>query len=249
MKIHCLGTAGYHPNDQRQTSCYFVPEAGLILDAGTGLYRLPPLIQTDFLDIFLSHAHLDHVAGLTFLLDVLHQRPVDQVRIWGETAKLNAVRQHLFSEHIFPVQLDVEWREFTVGDSLQIGGGGKLQSCCLNHPGGSIAYRIDWPADHSLAYVTDTIGDVDAHYVQMITGCRLLMHECNFRDSAQQWAIKTGHTWTTRAAEVAVAAKVEQLVLTHINPIEPDDDPVDIEVAKRLFGNAQVAADGMVIEF
>ena len=97
MQLHCLGTAGYHPNEDRHTSCYFLPESGIVLDAGTGLFRLAELIETPTLDIVLSHAHLDHVAGLTFLLDVLYQRPVDRLRIWGEKEKLAAIEQHLFS--------------------------------------------------------------------------------------------------------------------------------------------------------
>ncbi len=102
MKIHCLGTAGYHPNDTRQTSCYYLPEAGIALDAGTGTYRLPKVLAGKSLNILLSHAHLDHTAGLTFLLDVLANHPLEQIQIWGESDKLAAVREHLFHPLIFP---------------------------------------------------------------------------------------------------------------------------------------------------
>ncbi len=87
MQLHCLGTAGYHPSDTRQTSCYFLARDGVVLDAGTGIYRLTPLIQTDTLDILLSHAHLDHVVGLTFLLDVFFQRPVKRRSNLGHGAE------------------------------------------------------------------------------------------------------------------------------------------------------------------
>ena len=109
MKIHCLGTAGYHPNDTRQTSCYYLPEAGIALDAGTGTYRLPKVLAGKSLNILLSHAHLDHTAGLTFLLDVLANHPLEQIQIWGESDKLAAVREHLFHPLIFPAPLDACW--------------------------------------------------------------------------------------------------------------------------------------------
>ena len=51
-----------------------LPELGLIFDAGTGIFRARDLIQTDTLDIFLTHIHLDHCVGLTFLYDVLYQK-------------------------------------------------------------------------------------------------------------------------------------------------------------------------------
>lgn len=249
MKIHCLGTAGYHPSESRQTSCYFIPEVGVVLDAGTGFFRLPKLIETDWLDIFLSHAHLDHVAGLTFLLDVLFQRPVAKVRVWGRQEKLHAVRQHLFSEHIFPVQLNVEWCEIVPGRAIEVAGGGRVTSFPLVHPGGSIGFRFDWPGDHTLAYVTDTTGEVDADYVSIIAGSKLLLHECNFRDDGEAWAIKTGHTWTSRAAEVAAEAEIDRLLLVHINPVEADDDPVGIKDARKIFAKTETARDGLVVEF
>ncbi len=79
----------------------FLARDGVVLDAGTGIYRLAPLIQTDTLDILLSHAHLDHVVGLTFLLDVFFQRPVKDVRVWGTAQKLDAVQRLLFDESLF----------------------------------------------------------------------------------------------------------------------------------------------------
>ena len=70
MRIHCLGTAGSHPDDSRHTSCYFLPNRASCSMPGTGMYRLAELIETQTLDVLLSHAHLDHTFGLTFLLDV-----------------------------------------------------------------------------------------------------------------------------------------------------------------------------------
>ena len=58
MKLVLLGTTGYHANDRRQTACVMLPESGVVFDAGTGFYRTAEYLQTDTLDVFLSHAHL-----------------------------------------------------------------------------------------------------------------------------------------------------------------------------------------------
>lgn len=108
MNIHFLGTTGYHPNEHQHTMCVMIPELGIVLDAGTGMFRVRDLIQTDHLRIFLSHAHLDHVLGLTYLFDVLFQKPT-QVELYAETEKLAALHQHLFSPLIFPVR--PSWQE------------------------------------------------------------------------------------------------------------------------------------------
>ncbi len=54
-------------------------------------------LQTTTLDIFLTHAHLDHVVGLTFLFDVLYGRQMERVHVHGELNKLQAIAKHLFS--------------------------------------------------------------------------------------------------------------------------------------------------------
>ena len=68
MKLILLGTSGYHPSDRRHTPCLAIPSCGVVLDAGTGMYRLGRYLKTDELDIFLTHAHLDHVIGLSYLI-------------------------------------------------------------------------------------------------------------------------------------------------------------------------------------
>ena len=42
-----LGTNGAQPTDDAQTACYMIPELGIMLDAGSGLYRLPRYLETD----------------------------------------------------------------------------------------------------------------------------------------------------------------------------------------------------------
>jgi ribonuclease Z len=252
MELHCLGTAGYHPSDNRHTSCYCLPSDGIVLDAGSGIFRLIPLIRTDRLDILLSHAHLDHIVGLTFLLDILYRRPVAEVFVWGEAAKLAAVREHLFQELIFPAPIDVKWRAIDELPSFQIGA---TQAVTVDwrrqtHPGGSVAYRLNWPHEKkSLVYVTDSSGDASAESIRWMHAADLLMHECYFRDNEKQWAVKTGHCWTSRAAEIAIEAQAKKLLLTHINPLADGDDPVGIKIASAIYPAAMVASDGDVISF
>ncbi|MGI9472055.1 MAG: MBL fold metallo-hydrolase [Rubripirellula sp.] len=249
MQLHCLGTAGYHPNEARHTSCYYLPESGIALDAGSGIFRLANHIKTDSLDILLSHAHLDHTLGLTFLLDVLYERPVKQLRIWGEAKKLAAVRDHLLHDLIFPAPIKATWNsiddtpEFQVADAT-------VTWRPQDHPGGSVAYRLAWPNGKRLVYSTDTTGDTSSEHAEWSRDADLLMHECYFRDSAAEWATKTGHSWTSRVIDVALASKPKSLLLTHVNPLETETDPVDSEMMREKLGvKVTVAEDGMLLDF
>jgi len=247
MKLVILGTAGYHPSEQRHTSCLVLPEMGLVMDAGSAMFRLPKYLQGRSLDIFLSHAHLDHVWGLTFLLDVLYLKPQDRVRVFARNDKLTAIRQHLFSPHIFPV--DPPFESIPLAGRVELAQGCCLTTCELQHPGGSVGFRLQWP-DRSLAYITDTTSrGASSSYVEFIRGVDLLVHECNFADGREELAELTGHSCTTPVAEVARAAAVGRLVLTHLNPLVTDDDPIGLSVARKIFANTELASDEMQIEF
>lgn len=246
MKLLFLGTAGYHPNEQRQTTCLMLPEAGIVLDAGTGLFRIRDHLQTSTLDIFLSHAHLDHTFGLTVLLDALYEKDVQRVTVHGDRAKLAAIERHLFAPEIFPVAAPFVSRPIEQG--LRLASGARVTHFPLDHPGGSIGYRFDW-SDRSLAFVTDTTSAGDASpYLPHIRGVDLLVHECNFRDGQEPWAEKTGHSSTTPVARAAAAASVKRLVLMHFNPLETSDDPVGLATARAIFPATELAYDGMAVE-
>jgi ribonuclease Z len=246
MKLVLLGTTGYHPNDERQTACFMLPELGIVLDAGTGMYRVRDELVTKHLDIFLTHSHLDHIVGLTFLFDVTYGKSVERVTVYGEAEKLAAVREHLFTESVFPVGPPFEFHPLD-GD-VALAGGGRLSYFPLDHPGGSVGFRLEWPG-HSLAYVTDTIARPNADYLEQIRGVDLLLHECYFTDDLSAQAELTGHSWTTRVAEVARAAAVKRLVLVHINPLATGADPVGLAGARAIFPPTEIGYDRMVVEF
>jgi ribonuclease Z len=246
MKLLLFGTSGYHPTERRHTACFMLPEAGIVLDAGTGFFRVREHIATTTLDILLSHTHLDHVVGLTFMLSTKWQRPIERITVHGQAAKLAAVREHLLDEQMFPAPLTCDWRPLEEGP-LTIGGA-KVTHFPVVHPGGCVGYRLDWP-DRSLAYVTDTTAAKSATYIEHIRGVDLLLHECNFRDGQEEWAEKTGHSSTTRVAEVAAAAGVKRLVLIHLDSLDDSDDPVGIAAAHRVFPNTEIGCDGQAIDF
>ena len=246
MKLLLLGTTGYHPSDTRQTACMMLPECGVVLDAGTAMYRVRDHLVHPTLDIFLSHTHLDHVIGLTFLFDVLFEKPVERVCVHGEAEKLAALREHLFSESLFPAQPPIDWQP--LAGPWPLPQQGKLTYFPLDHPGGSLGYRLDWP-QRSLAYVTDTTAKDDAVYVDKIRGVDVLIHECYFPDGWEDRADLTGHSCTSPVARIARDAQVGLLILVHINPLAETDDDIGLDTARRIFEHTLVGTDLMEVEF
>lgn len=255
MKLVLLGTGGYFANDIRHTACLMLPEVGVILDAGSGLFRATDYLATERLDIFLTHAHLDHVLGLTYLLGVLPEELQRQTVVHGAAEKLAAIRAHLFAEPLFPVGPTFQMQP--LAGEVALVAGGKLSYFPLTHPGGSVGFRLDWPTS-SLAYVTDTTAAADADYVERIRGVNVLVHEAYFADGADgadgadeanEMADVTGHSRLRDVAQVAAAAEVGLLVLVHIDPQLQQDDELDLRPAQQIFQNTLLGTDRMEIEF
>ena len=246
MRLVLLGTTGYHPNQRRQTPCLLLPECGVMLDAGTGVFRAAEYLATPELDIFITHAHLDHVVGLSYLFSVIQAHPLRRITLHGLAENLRAIDEHLFAPALFPVRPPFDFRP--LDESFSLPDGGRLTYFPLKHRGGSIGYRLDWPG-HSMAYVTDTMADANAAYVAKIRGVDLLVHECYFTDERADWAEKTGHSHTTTVAEVARQAGVNRLVLVHFDPLSTGDDPIGLGTARAIFPNTILGEDRMELEF
>jgi ribonuclease BN (tRNA processing enzyme) len=246
MRIVLLGTGGFHPNERRHTACVMLPESGVIFDAGTAFFRVAERLQTDSVQIFLTHAHLDHIAGLTFFLVPLLRGTVKRARLYGSARTLDAVRQHLFAKPVFPILPSFEFIELDQSEAVEVPGGVLTHRPLPSHPAGSTAFRMDWPIrdgapPKSLAYITDT--SVDGSYTEFVRGVDLLIHECYFPDDKAVWANQTGHSHTTPVAELARAAGVGRLVLVHVDPLSPLEDPVDVAAARRIFPDTELGRD------
>lgn len=246
MQIHLLGTAGYHPNSRRHTSCFMLPELGIVLDAGTGFFRVRQRLQTESLDLFLTHAHLDHVVGLSFLFSTMYETGLKTVRVFGLAEKLAAVEKHLLCDPLFPARLPCSFHPLT--EPVRLSQDATMTFHPLPHPGGSLGYRLE-AQGKSLAYITDTTAHAQADYIPFIQGVDLLLHECNFSDDMAAWATKTGHSHLTPVSELARAAEAKRLVLIHLNPLQDTDQPLDLEGARRVFPRIEVGHDEQVLEW
>lgn len=117
--------------------------------------------QAQIDDILLTHAHLDHMVDLAFLADNVLNRRKTPIRIWAPEPVLEAVRQHLFNDFIWPDFTRIPTAENPVitlkslpeDDSIEIGGYrvGFAQTnhtiytvgYCLTNKNGSLFYSGD----------------------------------------------------------------------------------------------------------
>jgi len=244
VKFHFLGTTGYHPNEHRQTACMMIPELGIIFDAGTGMFRVRDLIQTKTLDIFMSHVHLDHSIGLTFLYDILHQKDMERVTVHVAQNKIDTIKNHLYATDLFPVGPNFEL--VPLESSVEVAGT-TIDSIAMEHPGGSHGFRMT-VGKKTLAYITDTTAAPDADHIEFIRDVDVLVHECYFPDGFEDQAKLTGHSCLTPVAQVAAAANAGAMYLVHINPLNDAEQPLDLDSVKEIYAPITVATDKMSID-
>lgn len=226
MKLLPLGTNGFIPSRGRQTMSFLVVDgdAALLLDAGSGLARLlepaatAALAGIERLDLVLTHYHLDHVVGLSYLPGVARER---RLRVFAPAPPLTEggpeALATLIAPPLFPITLDrwpmpVEVVPYG-GPELEIGPF-RLRVRAQRHPGGSAGLRLD----DRLAYVTDTV--VDPETARFARGVGTLLHEVwlTASEAEREDAGRTGHSAAPGVADLARRAAVGRLVPVHHHP-------------------------------
>ena len=101
MRIQVLGCSG-GTGDGRRTTAMLV-DGRVLIDAGTGVGDLPLASLRSVDDVFITHAHLDHIAGLPLYIDSVQGRAGrPPVRVHARRETLDALRTHIFNDVIWP---------------------------------------------------------------------------------------------------------------------------------------------------
>jgi phosphoribosyl 1,2-cyclic phosphodiesterase len=228
----------------------------IIVDAGTGikkwgdhLLKKQKKSSLNF-NLLLTHFHLDHIQGLPFFAPLYEKEATLHIYSPYSTTEMEYYLKGLMSGRFFPVEFDetlsTKYFHQVEVDAFVLGGI-QISFCPLQHPQGSVAYRLDGDGT-SIVYSTDTehpVDGIDERLARFAEGTDNLIYDATFtpeeyEEGKRGWGHSTWHEGTKLAAE----AGVKHLHLSHFNPDHSDAD-IDriISLAKDRFPNTSGARE------
>lgn len=229
MRIRVLGCSGGIGAGSR-TSALLVDD-DVLLDAGTGIGDLELHEIASIRHVFLTHAHLDHIAGLPMLVDSVFEENFDKpLTVYAREETLRAIQDHLFNDVIWPnfaklpsaEQPMLRYRVCSPGDTITIGHRSfyavdvmhtvPTLGYTVQNSGGVFAISGDTKTNETLWPVLNACDDL-----------RVLVIEVSFPDEMSQLANDAGHYCpSTLAKDLERLQHEPEIWLTGMKPGEED---------------------------
>ena len=233
-------------------------ERVLLFDAGTGFRYLGHALASSGpldADLFLTHTHFDHVAGLPFFKPFF--QPENRFRLWaGHLGERMTLRRVLGEFMMSPLsrwcrrvfRARMEYREFRAGETLKPAPDVAVRTTALNHPDGAPAIASITPAARCATPHRACSRAPDRNILELIAGADLVIYDSMYTDAEYETYTGWGHSTWQEGVRLCREAGAKRLCVFHHDP-EHDDDMLDgiaLEVERQMPGSV-VAKDGLVL--
>jgi CheY-like chemotaxis protein/phosphoribosyl 1,2-cyclic phosphodiesterase len=235
--------------------------ARFIFDCGTGARPLgvhlmakaqKPITAT----ILLSHTHWDHIQGFPFFAPLFV--PGNRFTVCGPHGARNSLPEVLSGQMeftYFPVELAQLGAAITYGDLTEGPhelGGFRITTQLLNHPAIALGYRIEadgasllylcdhepyweplWHSDSEPGKIESILHDGDRRHALFMQNADVVIHDAQYTPAEYPAKKNWGHSTYSYITQLAAAAGVKRLFLTHHDPTHDDVFLSDMENKAR----------------
>jgi phosphoribosyl 1,2-cyclic phosphodiesterase len=246
------------------SSCVEIETGGdeyVLCDLGSGvrefgnalLAKHGPARKSRF-NVFLSHAHWDHIMGFPFFTPSYIAGNL--IRIHGCHQSLREVFIRQQSNPCFPVDFrslgaNIEFVELEPDRSYEIGGL-SVKAIRQNHPSDSYGFRFTKDGK-SIVYSTDSEHKFDVltekyPFVDFFRDADVLIFDAQY-SLADQISVKEdwGHSSNMIAVELAQLARAKHLVMYHHEPMFDDKMIAKVLEETRRYAEIDGSAQGLII--
>ncbi|QDQ26277.1 3',5'-cyclic-nucleotide phosphodiesterase [Chitinimonas arctica] len=227
MRLKVLGCSGGIGGGMRTTS--FLVGRHTLIDAGTGVGDLSVAELSQIDHLFLTHAHLDHIAMLPLLVDTvgaMRDKPLD---VYATRATLDILAAHIFNWRVWPDFREIpnkaapflRFVPFELGESGSPEPGLTVTALPALHTVPAVGYRLD-SGKHSLVFTGDTtVNDEFWPVVNAIENLKTLIIETAFCNRERALAEASRHLCPDMlATELAKLSRPADIYITHLKPGE-----------------------------
>lgn len=226
MKIKVLGCAGAEMPGHNPPG--FLLDDTILLDAGSLTNKISLPAQRKIKDIFITHAHLDHIRSIPFLADnLVTNGGLDRINVMSIAPVIRTIKRDLFNSAVWPdftiipdpFNAIISLSEIRVGTPVATGRH-TITAYKVRHSVPAVGYLAEDRDGASLFYTGDT-GPTPGTWKRL--GDRridCLIIEASFPDSLRDLAIMTGHlTPSLLQLELRTMKRLPgKILITHPKP-------------------------------
>ncbi len=235
MKLRILGCSGGIGNGAHTTAMLL--DGDVLIDAGTGVgnLTLDELIAIDH--IFVTHAHLDHIACIPFLIDTVGSLRTQPVTVHATQATLTTLQNHLFNWQLWPDFTKIpnsstpymRYEALALGDVTDLNGR-RIIPLPANHVVPTVGYQLD-SGRASLIFTGDTTTNPALWPIaNQIENLKYLIIESAFCNQKRDIAIRSKHLCPSLLAEeLEKFERDADIYISHLKPGEADVTMAEIQ--------------------
>jgi ribonuclease BN (tRNA processing enzyme) len=253
VKIKVLGASGSEVPGHNCPA--FLIDGKILLDAGTIAVSLNIREEHSLKWILVTHAHLDHIKGIPFLLDNLVTRSTgNTITVMSGKDVLDDLKKNIFNGRIWPdftripspERPSLKYLSLRAARSVEIDGY-KVTMEKVNHTVPAYGFIIEKAGKKPIAYTGDT-GPTDRFWERMgAHDVKYLIMETSFPNRLEKLALASGHlTPSLLEKEIAKMSPLpEKIFIMHVKPQHHDE--VETEIQALEHDNIEFLKDGEVI--
>ena len=250
-----LGTSAAVPTADRGYTSLVISDGhiGMLVDCGAIVFQamLRANIPTEAItDLFITHAHIDHIGGLPSLLECFRlSGRRTPLRIWAlpETMKVvDDLLQTFAFEIPLPLPYAVQLQRLEGEGASSPLGNISFSFIPVQHSIPTAGLRLSFPRSNDKAWTVVYSSDTKSFQSleAFAQDCNLLILECTFLSSKNTIAERVGHMTARQAGQLAQNARAGALALVHLGLYDGwNVDQARREVAEAFSGEIIFPAD------
>ncbi|HEX9664948.1 MAG TPA: 3',5'-cyclic-nucleotide phosphodiesterase [Thermodesulfobacteriota bacterium] len=254
MQISVLGCNGSRDVGLNPTALLI--GKNVLIDAGTCSEVLSNKVRSMIDHVFITHAHIDHIADLPFLAQTAFDFRKKPLNIYGIKETIDDISAHIFNGRIWPnfneipntKQSKISLTNVIPLKNIRINSL-NIMAIPVNHTVPTVGLLID-SGNSAFAFTSDTYKtELFWENIRDHKRLKALIIECSFPNRLEKTAKLTGHlTPNLLSKEVSKMHRTDiKIYVTHMKPIHREEIIKELKVLSKNLP-LQILEDGMNIK-